>query len=426
METAPYPTYIPESERRISDRLDYYKLSMGQLAFEQHPDAEVTFTLKNRNPEYPLGAYVDEAELDARFKEIAERGFTAEEIAYYASIEAEDGSSRFDEPYLDFLADLQLTDVTITKNPDTQELAINTRGPWANVSLWETIVMSEVNELYNQKYLAANGMNLEDVWREGDRRLDENIEKLKDRPDIKFADFGTRRRFSADWHDHVLGRLAVELPDNLIGTSNPWFAYKHGLKPIGTYAHEMPMVYAGVAKKEGKNPLDGHTIMMNDWYARYGEDLSIGLTDTFTSKFFFADFTKEQAEKWRGFRHDSGDPIAFGEEALAFYERFDIDPTTKTIVFSDGLDVDAIITLADHFKGRINIVFGWGTTLMNNLGLRANNIVMKATEVDRVGTVKLSDDEGKHTGRPQDVQEMLELVQAREAVDAFFGEKVTA
>lgn len=394
----------PEREIRLSEGLDYYKLTMGQLALERYPETEVTFTMKNRATERPLSEYVDIAELSARFDAIREKGFAPEEIAYFAGLKAQDGTARFDEQYLDFLADLRLGAVNISTHPDTQDLSISSTGPWANVSLWETIVMSEVNEQYYKNMMIEQGLSKEEVFTEGDRRLDEKIAILKDRPDIKFSDFGTRRRFSAEWHDHVVERLATELPDNFVGTSNPWFAYKYDLKPIGTYAHEMPMVYAAMQDTEAGNPMQGHTRMMKDWYERYGEDLSIALTDTFTSDFFFADFTPEQAAEWRGLRHDSGDPIAFGEQAIAFYESHEIDPSTKTIIFSDGLDIDTIVKLADHFKGRVNLMFGWGTSLMNDLGFKANNFVMKATHAGESDTVKLSDDEGKHTG-PQSLVE---------------------
>ena len=407
-------------ERHLSDSLDYYKLTMGQVALERFPGAEVVFTMKNRGGDHPLSEYINTDELTARFAQIVDQGFTTEEITYFAGLKAQNGEARFDEEYLDFLANIQLVDVNVSIDEETKDLAISAKGPWANVSLWETVVMSEVNEQYYRNLVQAEGLSIEDVWTEGDRRLDEKIAKLKERPDIKFSDFGTRRRFSAEWHEHVIERLASELPDNFVGTSNPWFAYKYDLTPIGTYAHEMPMVYAGLADAEGRNPLEGHTDMMVDWDKRYNGDLSIALTDTFTSKFFFADFTQEQAEKWNGLRHDSGDPIEFGEQAIRFYEEKNIDPSTKTLVFSDGLDIDTIIALADHFKGRIKLLFGWGTTLMNDLGIRANNFVMKATNVNNIDTVKLSDNAGKHTGPVAQVQRYED--EARRMVDEVFKE----
>lgn len=409
----------PETERRLSDGLDFYKLTMGQLALERYPEASVTFTLKNRGGEFPLGEYVDPIELEARLAAIRDQGFTSEEIAAFAGLQAQDGSARFDAPYLDFLTTLRLTDVEVKKDPFTGDLALESTGSWPNVSLWETIAMSEVNELYFETLIKQRGLSKEVLFAEGDRRLTDKIERLKN-SDITFADFGTRRRFSAEWQDHVIGRLARELPDNFIGTSNPWFAHKHSLTPIGTYAHEMPMVYAALTDNEHGNPLDGHNKMMGEWYDRYGEDLSIALTDTFTSEFFFSDFSTEQAEAWRGLRHDSGDPVEFGEQAIAFYEAHGIDPKGKTIIFSDGLDIDTIFNLAEHFRGRVKVVFGWGTSLTNDLGLRANNFVMKATAVNGTPTVKLSDVNGKHTGPEAAVNRYAHLVEARRDVSAAY------
>lgn len=385
-------------EPNLSRGLDFYKLTMGDMAYEKHPDAEVTFTLKNRNHSQPLSEYVTSEALQGRLDAIRARGFTAEEIAYYASLKAQDGDARFTEEYLDHIVDMELPEVSITVDPDTNDLAVETTGPWTDVSLWETVVMSEVNEEYYSNLLKSHDASLGDLYTEGDRRLDQKIAKLIDRPDIKFADFGTRRRFSADWHEHVIKRLTNELPDNFVGTSNPWFAYRYGLKPIGTFAHEMPMVYAGLADAAGVNPLEGHTQMLQDWQEHHSDDLSIALTDTFGSEFFFNDFTRDQAAQWNGLRHDSGDPFAFGERVISFYQKNGIDPTTKTIVFSDGLSVDKIVELADYFQDRIKLTYGWGTSLMNDLGLPANNFVMKATKVNGTDTVKLSDDEGKHTG----------------------------
>jgi nicotinate phosphoribosyltransferase len=401
-----------EREHHLSEGIDFYKLTMGQIALEKFRETEVTFTYRNRDQQHPMSEYVSVDALQSRLGQIREKGFTAEEIAYFAGIQAADGTARFDEPYLDYLADVKLPDVSISLNDQSGELDISTTGDWAAVSLWETVIMSEANEEYFSKKLEAEGLTIDKVFAEGDKRLDEKVAILKNRPDIKIIDFGTRRRFSAQWQEHVIDRLTKEIPDNFLGTSNPWFAYKFGVKPIGSFAHEMPMVYAALYDAEGLNPLDGHAKMLEDWYERYGEDLSIALTDTFTSDFFFEDFTPEMAETWKGLRHDSGDPVQFGEKVINFYSNLGIDPQTKTIIFSDGLDLDTIVTLADHFKNRINLVFGWGTTLMNDMGIKAKNVVMKATHANGVDTVKLSDSVGKHTG-PVDLVERYQTLKDR-------------
>ena len=396
-----------EKSAKISQGLDYYKVTMGMNEFLKHPETEVTFTLKNRSPNL-LSEFVSPAELQDRLNELAE-GWQPDEVAYLAGLQNQDGKAIFSQEYLDFLISSPLPPVKIGYDK-RGDLAVEATGKWPLVTFWETVIMSEINEICFRNKLAHEGRSLEELYAEGDRRLNGKIELLKNRPDIKFSDFGTRRRFSYDWQKHVIERVANELPDNFTGTSNIYLAHKLGLKPIGTFAHEMPMVYAALADKAGNNPLNGHNQALRDWQNTYGDELSIALTDTFTTDFFFADFTPEQMASWKGLRHDSGDPIDFGNKAIEFYKKNGINPLEKTIVFSDGLDVDEIIHLADYFKDKINITFGWGTTLTNDLGITPNNFVMKATEADGVSTVKLSDVPGKHTGSGDKIKEYSEWI----------------
>lgn len=393
---------------QLSQGLDYYKATMGQLQYEKHPDTDVTFELKNRG-ENLLSKYVTPEELTERL-EAFRKGWQPSELAYLAGLNNQDGNAQFSEDYLDFLADNPLPPVDVTLD-ERGDIAARTTGKWPLATFWETVVMSELNEIYFENKLAEEGTSLDELYAEGDRRLSEKIAVLRERPDIKFADFGTRRRFSYGWHKHVVTRLAMELPDNFVGTSNIYLANELNIKPIGTFAHEMPMVYAALADRDGQDPLDSHHEMLDDWTELYRGDLSTALTDTFTSEFFFADMSDEQAQEWKSLRHDSGDPIEFGERVIEFYEDHDIDPTTKAICFSDGLNIDEIIRIADHFKGRINYNFGWGTTLTNDLGVKANNIVMKAVDVEGTSTVKLSDNIGKHTGNVEIIERYENLVE---------------
>lgn len=392
----------------LSQGLDYYKATMGQVEFDKHPDTIVTFELKNRGAN-KLSTYVTPEQLSARLAELQD-GWKPEEVAYLAGLTNQDGGARFTPEYLDFLADNPLPPVQVGYD-EHHELTVKTTGAWPLVTFWETVVMSELNELYFAGKLAAEGSSLDELYAEGERRLDSKIATLRDRPDIKFSDFGTRRRFSYDWQKHVIERVAQELPSQFLGTSNIFLAHELNLKPIGTYAHEMPMVYGAIEQMNGNDPLDGHHKMLRDWETTHRGDLATALTDTWTTDYFFTDFTPEQAEAWGGLRHDSGDPFEFGERVITFYQQYNIDPRAHTIVYSDGLDIDMIVALADRFKGRVNLVFGWGTTLTNDLGVKANNFVMKATTVAEAslpqyeqGTVKLSDTEGKHMGSPEDVE----------------------
>jgi nicotinate phosphoribosyltransferase len=406
-------------ENRLSAYLDLYKTTMAQVALNKHPDAEVTFELKNRRTAQLLCEYVNPEVLHDRLMRFR-GGWKPDEVAFLATqMRKGDEGPLFHQEFLSYLLRNDLPPVKVGINPQTSDLEVSTTGEWPLVTFWETVVMAEVNEIYFESYCVAHGVNPEDCYDEGDSRLSKKIAKLQARPDIKFADFGTRRRFSYRWHKHVLTRLAKECPDNLIGTSNIWLANEFSVMPIGTYAHEMPMVYAALAHQQGRDPLDGHRDMLLDWVDEYDDNLSTALTDTFTSDFFFADFTEEQAQHWQALRHDSGDPFKFGEQVIEFYQLYNIDPATKTIVFSDGLDIDSIIALADHFAGKINIVFGWGTSLTNDLGLPALNIVMKAVRVNGISTVKEGDDAGKGMGDPETREEYQKSIEARIAAWAL-------
>lgn len=399
---------------RISAGLDYYKPTMSQLAFEQEPDSEVTFSFHNRGDQRLLD-YINPSSLQQRFDCLRQNGWTQAELDYLESLRNSNGQTVFNNEYLDYLRSNGLPRVEVKYDEDTDDLVIETTGVWALSTFWETVVMSEVNEFYFEGYLKAHGLNPLDVYDEGDKRLSEKIDILKANPDIKIADFGTRRHFSLRWQKYVVERLITECPENIVGTSNVALADSLGIKPIGTFAHEMPMVYAGLADARGGDIRSSHNKFLQDWFNSYGKDYSIALTDTFKTDFFFSDFTPEQATEWLGVRQDSGDPYNFGEKLIQFYENLNINPKTKTVVFSDGLDINTIVALQKHFGDRIKVLFGWGTSLTNDLGIKPLNVVMKATHVKdlRIGneadTVKLSDNTSKHTGPPELVKDYEQL-----------------
>lgn len=395
---------LAETDTLLTAGLDYYKPTMSQLAYEQEPDTQVTFTLHNRGNQR-FADYLETDQLQERFDEIQARGWTRQETESLGSLVINGGQRAFSQGYQEYLRTHDLPPVEVGYDKVSQDLTIETTGDWPMAMFWETQVMANVSEGFFENYLIAHDINPTDVYNEGDRRLSEKIAILQAHPDIRIADFGTRRRFSLKWHEHVLERLVAGCPDNLVGTSNVALARKYNLKPIGTFAHEMPMVYAALAEIRGQDVRGSHHRFLEDWYDLYGEEYSIALTDTFGTDFFFKDFTAEQAKKWRGVRQDSGDPFAFGEQLIRFYSELDIDPKSKVLVFSDNLNFRKIIELKEQFGNRIHDLDGIGTNLTNDLGLTALNMVMKATRVQTAeataATVKLSDDKGKHTGPPE-------------------------
>ena len=397
---------LAETDALLTAGLDYYKPTMSQLAYKHEPDTQVTFTLHNRGDQR-FADYLEPGQLQERFDEIQARGWTRQETEFLGSIVVNDGQRAFSQNYQEYLRTHDLPPVEIGYDETSQDLFVETTGDWPMAMFWETQVMADVSEYFFENYLIAHDINPVDVYNEGDRRLSEKIAVLQAHPDIRIVDFGTRRRFSLKWHEHVLERLVEECPDSLVGTSNVALSQKFNLKPIGTFAHEMPMVYAALAEIRGQDVRESHNGFLEDWYNLYGEEYSIALTDTFGTDFFFEDFTAEQARKWRGVRQDSGDPFVFGEQLVKFYQELGINPKSKVLVFSDNLNFRKIVDLKQQFGDRINDLDGIGTNLTNDLGLTALNMVMKATRV-RVAeasafTVKLSDDKGKHTGPPESV-----------------------
>ncbi len=380
--------------------IDFYKLTMGQVAFLRHRDVPVTYALANRTKAVSLPAFVDAQELRAELDHVQTLRFTTAELEFLReSVHIPAGL--FSERFLAFLAGLRLPDVDLAVAPATFEIEVS--GAWPETILWETLILSIVTELYGRSVLRHHGATAEDARTEGSRRLNAKIDRLRSDPRVRFSDFGTRRRFSRDWQRHVIETLALELPGQLLGTSNVLLAKELDLRPIGTFAHEMDMIFSGIYHGSDDEIRASHNRVLETWWEQYGEAMSIALTDTYGTDFFLRDFTPAQARAWRGLRHDSGDPFAFGEKAIAFYEGLGIDPRTKQIVFSDGLEVDSMLRLVDRFDGRIQVVFGWGTNLTNDVGFDPPSLIVKAVSACGHATVKLCDNLDKAIGSPGDI-----------------------
>jgi len=164
------------------------------------------------------------------------------------------------------------------------------------------------------------------------------------------------------------------------------------------------MALYGVRHISDEEIYASHNEVLQKWQLMYGLKLLIALTDTFGSEVFFRDMTPAQALDWKGLRQDSGDPFQFGRQAIQFYQRMGIDPLTKLIIFSDGLDLDKITALYECFHEHIMVSFGWGTNLTNDLGFSSLSIVMKMAKAFGHDTVKLSDNLAKATGPQAEIE----------------------
>lgn len=228
---------------------------------------------------------------------------------------------------------------------------------------------------------------------------------------IRFADFGTRRRFSSAVHEMLLTDILSHSNHTLMGTSNVHFAREFNLTPVGTLAHEWFMFHAVAAGYRMAN-----TLAQEAWVRVFKGDLGIALADTYTTDVFLSSFDTFTAKLFDGVRQDSGDPIVFVKKLVRHYEALHIDPAAKTIIFSDGLDIEKALAIHAECTGKIRDAYGIGTNLTNDVGVTPLNMVIKLSRC-RISrerpwqhTVKLSDDRGKHTGNRAELDACMKIL----------------
>jgi len=385
---------------------DFYKLLMGQSVLRHHPDVEVTFSVVNRSRTVRLADEVDEGELRVALDRVMDLVISADEVRYLGGLEA-GGRRVFRSPFLEALPRLRLPAYSVARCDGQFELTFT--GPWPAVMQWEVPCLAILMELRSRAVL--RGMSRGERRRlsaEAGARLDAKLDRLRLLEGLRLADFGTRRRHSFAWQEEAVVRARERLGPAFLGTSNVLLAMRHGVAPIGTSAHELPMVLAALADGDealARAPYD----VLADWEADYPPPLRILLPDTFGTPGFLAR-APDWVAAWSGIRIDSGDPGAIAELAIEWWRARGEDPLTKTVIFSDGLDVEAIEVLHRRFVGRVQVAFGWGTLLTNDFrglvvgdALAPFSLVCKAVSADGRPTVKLSDNPAKALGPPQEV-----------------------
>ncbi|RDI99846.1 nicotinate phosphoribosyltransferase [Dyella solisilvae] len=363
---------------------DLYKFSMMQVVLHHYPAAQVEYKFKCRNPGIDLVPYIDEirAEIDA----LCSLRFTNDELDYLRTW-------RFiKSDFVDFLGLFQLNAKYVEIRPAQDgpgEIELHIRGPWLHTILFEVPLLAIINEVYFRN--TQPGLDLG----EGRRRLREKIALLRDTDgftECRIADYGTRRRFSRAWHEEVVTTLRNGLGRQLAGTSNVWLAWKLGLTPLGTLAHE----YLQAHQALGPRLRDSQVAALEAWAREYRGDLGIALSDVYGLSAFLRDFDMYFCKLFDGTRHDSGDPFAWGERVLAHYRANRVDPSSKVLVFSDGLDIPKVMRLYQHFHGRCQLAFGVGTNLTNDVGPEPLQIVIKMIRCNGQPVAKISDTPGKN------------------------------
>lgn len=385
---------------------DAYKFSMGQVIYHQFNNYRTEWTFKCRNKGVVFTKEMVEEVCD-QLKHYCSLKWQEEELEYLKSI------TWIKWDYVESLRDYtpRYEDFNITTNDD-HGIAIKCSGPWRRTSMYEIPVLAIVNEVF----FRFNEVGYDNIRKSATEKLNAKINDLKS---SRFqlgalSEFGLRRRLSGEFQDYMVGEMVAHANEfkntKFVGTSNVYLAKKYAIKPIGTMAHELIMCIG-----QGdvmKNPAYSNRFAMDSWTKEYGRLLGTMLTDTIGDKFCLADMGYTWTSQFSGVRHDSGDPVEWGENWIKHYNQYykkyaddSCNPKNKMLLFSDGLDFQKAHDLYAVFKDRINVAFGIGTFLSNDTCVPALNIVMKVTQcgiVDNDGNcrmhpvAKLSNVEGKN------------------------------
>ena len=386
---------------------DFYKILMNQFIFRNARDVNAKFKLINRSKDISLVDLISEEELRDQLDQARKLSLSRGEATWLRGNHFYGNEMMFTPDYVRWLEQFSLPNYNLAKKNGNYELTFE--GLWHEVSLWEIPALSIVSELRSRAMLKKMGkFELQVLYARAMTKLWEKIEKLKKLTDLRIADFGTRRRHSFLWQDWCIQAMNEGLAEKFLGTSNCLIAQRRELEAIGTNAHELPMIYSALADTDAELSKAPYTVLA-EWQKQYDGNLRIILPDTYGSEIFFKN-APDWLANWTGVRIDSGNPVRGAETALKWWKSKGEDTTKKLLIFSDGLDVNAIEMLYSKFSSRARLSFGWGTLLTNDfrgLGIDLDSnpisLVCKAVSANGKPTVKISDDFGKSLGQVSDL-----------------------
>ncbi|WP_312210439.1 nicotinate phosphoribosyltransferase [Pseudescherichia sp.] len=360
---------------------DAYKLHMQQAVFHQYYDVHVSAEFRCRGDDL-LGIYADA--IREQVEAMQHLRLQDDEYQWLS------GLPFFRADYLDWLRAFRYDPGQVVITNDQGKLSIRLAGPWREVIMWEVPLLAVISEVVHRYRSPDAGVS------EALSTLEEKLANFSqltaglDMSRFRLMDFGTRRRFSRDVQQAIVERLQRE--PWFVGTSNYDLARRLDLTPMGTQAHEWFQAHQQISPELATS----QRAALAAWLTEYPDQLGIALTDCITMDAFLRDFGPEFASRYQGLRHDSGDPVEWGEKAIAHYQKLGIDPLSKVLVFSDNLDLKKALDLYRHFSPRINLSFGIGTRLTCDIPqVKPLNIVIKLVECNGKPVAKLSDSPGK-------------------------------
>jgi nicotinate phosphoribosyltransferase len=417
---------------------DFYKLLMLQFIWKLYPKTHVSFSLLNRSASVRLADLFRPEELAQQMEHVRSLRFRKSELIWLAGNTFYGQRGIFEPAFLAWLErDFRLSDYELLVKDGQFHLSFN--GLWTETTMWEIYALSIIDELKTRaalKMLRAFGLDV--LYARAKTKLWGKIEQLRGVPDLRVADFGTRRRHSFLWQEYVVDAMAANLGVAFTGTSNAFLAHKHDLEAIGTNAHEIPMVLAALAPDDHALKASQYRVL-EMWQSTYEGALRIMLPDTFGTTQFLRDAPDWVAD-WTGQRMDSKNPYVAGDEYVEWLTKRGREPHDKLIIASDALDVDQILSLHAYFGGvpgrgmtpkdfhgagdfldqrkwspdrRIRFSAGWGTLLTNDFrgcdpaggsGFDPISLICKVSEVQGRPAVKLSDNYAKALGPPAEIE----------------------
>ena len=243
---------------------DFYKLLMCQSVFRNKPETQGTLRLINRSKHIPVADLIDEGELREQLDHIRSLSLSRGESTWLRGNTFYGKRQMFRPDFMEWFEGLRLPPYHLERKGDQYELTFE--GSWPEVMLWEIPALAVLMELRSRAVLDRMGrFELQVLYARGMTRVWEKIEALREIPDLSIADFGTRRRHSFLWQDWCVQAMQEGLGDAFTGTSNCKIAMSREVEAIGTNAHELPMVYAALAKDDAalaQAPYD----VLQDWH----------------------------------------------------------------------------------------------------------------------------------------------------------------
>ena len=354
--------------RHFTDN-DLYTFTCQYYILKQYPRAEVEYTFFDRNHEkFPAG-----------FAELLQ-----EQVDYMKDVVITEGEIQFMASrcvwlplwYFTFLRGYRFNPAEVTIKQDAEGyLQIKVKGKWFSTIMWEMPLLSSISELV---HILRGDIDRYDAALEEKRAEEKTVEILEN--GLILGDMGTRRRLSFDHQEMVIRTMkkvadSRTWPGKFTGTSNVWLAMKYDCIPLGTMSHQL------ISFEENVSGLfECNFNVMKKFSDVYDGDNGIYLYDCFGDKVFFSNLSKRMAMMYKGLRVDSGNEEEQTEKIIAKYQSLGIDPATKQVVFSNGLNIKRAVEIHRYCAGRVQDSYGVGTFLTCDVtGCQPMNIVIKLT-----------------------------------------------